>query len=482
MELTRRGWGVVALAGVTCLLPVALGRPLLLATPAGILAWLVGRQSQFVRAVTRAGSDLSVTQRPTRTRLTVGDPVDVSLEASLSSPLDLRVIAEVSPPVGTTGGDRENCRVTLEPGATAAQSLYTATCSVAGRHSFRRAELTFEDPAGLFRSEVGSDETVLKISDGAASLTVDPNAPQRVHVGEQGEEVGAFGSYRTGDTGEGIDPAELRAYESGDAANRIDWKATARLNDPHVREFEVSTDVQTVFLVDCRSSLSTGPDGRTKLDYLREVALARLASIRDEGEAVGLITVGDEGILDWVPVGTGADHYARVRDRLLSLSTTDGGPPDRSGQSPADARRAAAVLGDDDTAFSAALRPFYEATESYAQRLSEDPLYRAIRSDLIGTDGRRVTEVFSDDSRIPELQEAARAASRGDDRVVAYVAPSVLFELGGLSDLEGAYDRYTEFEQVRRRIAARTAVDAYEVGPADRVAALTDANRRRARR
>jgi uncharacterized protein (DUF58 family) len=249
-----------------------------------------------------------------------------------------------------------------------------------------------------------------------------------------------------------------------------------------VREFEVDTDLQTMLVVDCRGSLSEGPEGRTKLDYLRQVVLAYLAAIRRDREAVGLYAVGDAGLLERIPPGTGDDHYARIRRRLIALETTSGHAPTPGGKSPGDARRAASVLGTDDTAFGRTLQPFYANSETYVERVSDDPLYRTVESELSGLQGPVVTVVLSDDSRPAELREAIKAARRGDDHVVAFLTPSVLFETGGMGDLERAYDRYTEFERFRRHIAGQSRVAAYEVAAADRVEAVLGAGQRRARR
>jgi len=59
------------------------------------------------------------------------------------------------------------------------------------------------------------------------------------------------------------------------------------------------------------------------------------------------------------------------------------------------------------------------------------------------------------------------------------LAPSVLYEPGGLADIEQAYDRYVEFEQFRRELARIDNVTALEVGPTDRLSAVIEAGRSR---
>jgi len=57
----------------------------------------------------------------------------------------------------------------------------------------------------------------------------------------------------------------------------------------------------------------------------------------------------------------------------------------------------------------------------------------------------------------------------------------VLYEPGGLADLERAYDRYLAFEEFRRELAKLDGVTALEVGPADRLSAVLEAGRSRSR-
>lgn len=136
----------------------------------------------------------------------------------------------------------------------------------------------------------------------ARTLTVEPRGPRDVHVGEAGEPVAAaFGDHLVGRLGAGLTPMELREYVHGDAASRIDWKATARMNHPYVRKEEAETDRMTTLLLDARAAMDIGLPGETKLDDLREVALAVAAGAREHVDPLGLYVVGEAG-----PVVTGA--------------------------------------------------------------------------------------------------------------------------------------------------------------------------------
>ena len=91
------------------------------------------------------------------------------------------------------------------------------------------------------------------------------------------------------------------------------------------------------------------------------------------------------------------------------------------------------------------------------------------------------TIFVTDDSNRAELTEAVRLARRGDDAVLVFLTPSVLFEPRALTDLEAAYDRYVEFEEYRRSLARLDRVQAYEIAPGDRLGRIL-AHRRQQRR
>ncbi|WP_343124138.1 DUF58 domain-containing protein [Natrialba sp. SSL1] len=309
----------------------------------------------------------------------------------------------------------------------------------------------------------------------------------------------AYGEHDGGRHGSGIEPAELREYIPGDTMDRIDWKATARLSSPHVREYEAETDRRTLLLIDQRRDLMTGEPGETKLEYLREVALAIMGSARRLGDPVGLLGVGDAGITTHIEPTTTPVTYNRIKHELLTLEPTTGEqdptttqPHSSSLHSPerrhssvknttADARmklEAITASGVDGT-FASTLRPFYAARKSYQTRIESEPLYGAVRTAIQQRNSQQLTIICTDDSNPGELREAVTAARKNGNTVMVLLAPTVLYESGGLADIERAYDRYVEFEAFRRDLAQLNRVTALEVGPKDRLSSVLSARRPR---
>jgi uncharacterized protein (DUF58 family) len=123
------------------------------------------------------------------------------------------------------------------------------------------------------------------------------------------------GNYRTLFRGFGIDLADLREYQITDDARTIDWNATARLQVPHVRQFNEDREVTAWFLVDLSGSVDFGAGATTKramaVDFVALVA--RL--LTRYGNRVGAVFYTDR--VDFVlPARAGRRHLLHLIDRL----------------------------------------------------------------------------------------------------------------------------------------------------------------------
>ncbi|MDP4300471.1 DUF58 domain-containing protein [Leptothrix discophora] len=71
------------------------------------------------------------------------------------------------------------------------------------------------------------------------------------------------GDCRTLMRGAGLDLADLREYQPHDDVRHIDWNVTARVDIPHVRQFQEDRDMTAVFLLDLSASVDWGSVLRT---------------------------------------------------------------------------------------------------------------------------------------------------------------------------------------------------------------------------
>lgn len=129
------------------------------------------------------------------------------------------------------------------------------------------------------------------------------------------------GNYRTLFRGFGIDLSDLREYQVNDDARTIDWNATARLQVPHVRQFNEDREVTAWFLVDLSGSVNFGTGAATKramaIDFV--ALIARLLS--RHGNRVGAILYTDQ--VDAVlPARGGRQQVLHLIDRMHKTGNT----------------------------------------------------------------------------------------------------------------------------------------------------------------
>ena len=86
--------------------------------------------------------------------------------------------------------------------------------------------------------------------------------------------------------------AQVRPYQPGDDVRLIDWNATARMNEPHVRLHVAERALTTWLVFDASPSMGFGTALRRKADVAEGVVLAvgHVASRR--GNRLGLLTFG----------------------------------------------------------------------------------------------------------------------------------------------------------------------------------------------
>src|SRR3954468_10036071 len=127
------------------------------------------------------------------------------------------------------------------------------------------------------------------------------------------------GDYRTLFRGFGMDFADLHEYQAGDDVRYIDWNVTARLQVPHVREFQEDREVAAWFLVDLSGSLDFGSQAVRKRMLAAELVgvLARLLTRR--GNRAGAVFYRGTGIKaeSAIPARGGRLHVLHLLDRLL---------------------------------------------------------------------------------------------------------------------------------------------------------------------
>src|SRR5713101_120714 len=112
--------------------------------------------------------------------------------------------------------------------------------------------------------------------------------------------------------------AGLRDYQAGDDVRRINWKATARRDQPVVMEVEAERGQQAIIALDC-GRLMTAPAGYlTKLDHAVNAALLLAWVAQSQGDKVGMLTFSD-GVRRFVAPQLGPAQVTQLNKVLYDV-------------------------------------------------------------------------------------------------------------------------------------------------------------------
>jgi uncharacterized protein (DUF58 family) len=478
MRPTSRFRHVVAASAFLAGLGVIAAQPAAVLGGLGLAAWLLVSQYTATQDFERATTRLSVDVSPVRNTVAVDEEFSITAEVGLSEPARSAIDVTVELPPGASVESNAVPTLTLEPGDTTAATTFACSFPVAGEFELPAATVALTD----HRKTVTETLSV----DAGETIRVDPRQPRNLHVGQGGDRIAAYGEHPAGTGSGGLVPEEIRQYVPGDALDQIDWNATARLQSPHVREFETETDRKTVIAVDHSDAMGLGPEGETMLDYAREVALGYARAAESFDDPLGLYSIGDQSITTRQRPSSSPMGYRHVRNALHGLEPTApetfpspiGDASDRLTR-PSDARSAAQRLGQADSAFAEAVSPFLEDTEAYVHRIESDPLFESVRRILAETSGELWLVLLTTDTGRNRLRDIASVVGNEGGTLSVFLTPRVLFEPGAMADLSGAYDRYSSFESFRRTVNRSPRTEAYELGPGDRLDSVLAARRQR---
>lgn len=131
------------------------------------------------------------------------------------------------------------------------------------------------------------------------------------------------GEFRSVFRGQGMEFAEVRAYEEGDDFRAIDWNVSARLGTPYVKTFSEERELTLLLVVDQSGSTRVGAPVTKAARSVEVAAVLALAGAREQ-DRVGGILFSDR-IEHVVPPGKGRRHALRlIRDLLAFASARRG--------------------------------------------------------------------------------------------------------------------------------------------------------------
>jgi uncharacterized protein (DUF58 family) len=121
------------------------------------------------------------------------------------------------------------------------------------------------------------------------------------------------GNYVASALGEGIEFGNIHPFAPGDRTKRINWRASLRLHDLYVNEYQLERNADVILMLD--SLASVGLPALNTLDLcVRAAASLAWAYVRRK-DRVGLIEYG--GAFRWLKPGIGRAHFQAILEHLL---------------------------------------------------------------------------------------------------------------------------------------------------------------------
>ena len=139
--------------------------------------------------------------------------------------------------------------------------------------------------------------------------------PQRLNEPRTRLGTRAGGASTSPVLGRGFELYGLRPYRSGDPMRAIDWKASARAQQPMVRLFTEQRQLEMILVVDCGRASAVEIGALSRLGYCVNSAAQLAEKACADGHAVGVILYAQD-VLSVLPPGTGTAGLLRVRTAL----------------------------------------------------------------------------------------------------------------------------------------------------------------------
>ncbi len=132
------------------------------------------------------------------------------------------------------------------------------------------------------------------------------------------------GEYHSAFKGRGLAFSEVREYQPGDDIRTIDWKVTARFNQPFIKIFQEERELTIMLLIDVSGSEAFGSQDWFKRDMITEIAAVLAFSAIQNNDKIGVIFFSDQ-IEKFIPPQKGKFQVLQIIRELLDLEPGQNG-------------------------------------------------------------------------------------------------------------------------------------------------------------
>jgi len=143
-----------------------------------------------------------------------------------------------------------------------------------------------------------------------------------------------FGIQQSMQRGIGIEFSQYRAYEVGDAINRIDWKLFARSDRYYIREADRESEIDIWFLLDSSLSMKQSSESKAELKnkgsnwnkfkYAKYLIASLSYIAQKQGDGFGYLSLNDNQSSNngnrFLPIGNAIRQWQKL---LVSLAKTE---------------------------------------------------------------------------------------------------------------------------------------------------------------
>ena len=125
------------------------------------------------------------------------------------------------------------------------------------------------------------------------------------------------GQYHSAFKGQGIEFDEVRKYTVGDDVRAMDWKVSARYNEPFIKRFREERELSVIILADFSASTDFGFT-KTKHNLIVELSALLSFSALKNNDKVGLLIFTDT-VEKFIPLNKGRNHVLRIIRELIEF-------------------------------------------------------------------------------------------------------------------------------------------------------------------
>ncbi|MBA4149938.1 MAG: DUF58 domain-containing protein [Verrucomicrobia bacterium] len=119
------------------------------------------------------------------------------------------------------------------------------------------------------------------------------------------------GQHKSPHRGSSVEFAEYRNYTPGDDIRRLDWRVFGRTDKFFMKEFEAETNLRCYFVLDCSASMNFVGKNERRFDFARRLIAMLAYLVIHQGDAAGLICVGEK-IVSEIPPKRNPAHLQNI--------------------------------------------------------------------------------------------------------------------------------------------------------------------------